>query len=133
MAKTELEALNFRKKVLKIYSDCLHHNKKAWKTYNSTLGNGKTNDFIYNTTVLKKHSVEIINLLCQLQLSKENPKFQEMKKLKNGQQWTEFNLYTEILFSLANAIKLMEFKQEKRYWDTKENKNPTIKVNMKVR
>lgn len=133
-ALENLDTLNFRKKVLKIYSDCLCPFEKQWKPiYNSTLGTGKINDYIYNSIVLKKYKLEIINLLSQLSLSKENPKFQELKRLKNGQLWTEFNLHAEILFSLANAINLMEFKQEQINWDKKERQNPRIKVKMKTK
>lgn len=132
----KLDALNFKKRVLKVYSDCLLTFKKPWKAIingNGTMGDGKTNDFIYNPKMIKKYRAEIVKLLCQLSLSKENPTFQEMKYLKNGQQWTELNFHTEILFSLANAINLIEFEKEKRIWDKNEKENPTINVKMKIK
>ena len=127
---------------------CICPFNKQWKLEYpcTTLGEGKINDFIYNEKALKLCKIEVINLINQLLLPKEpkknlasqdqkkvNLKFQDMKKLKNGQHWTELNFYVEILFSLANAINLMEFEYEKKDWNKEEKENPTIKVNMKTR
>ena len=120
-------SLKFKKYVLYVFADSLSSKKKPWKYSDIIIGDGKINDFPFDEEKLILHKNDIIQILGFLGILKEKEiHYQDLKNIDKKVPWTELNFHAEIIFAMANALRMMEFKKSKLEWTKEDEKNPEI-------
>lgn len=119
--------IKFKKRVWNIFWDCVAPEKDAYQYTGYILGEARYNDFVYKPDKLKEHTVEITLLVYSLRLQKKKDlRFEDLKCNDNGETWTELNFYADLLLSMANALHILDFKNDRIDWTEKEKKNPEL-------
>ena len=57
--------------------------------------------------------------------------YEGMKFLDNGEKWSEIRQPVSFLMALGNALKLVDFKNDRRTWSEEERKNPEVTFTLK--
>ncbi len=105
----------FSEQVKDIWFYCLDKEPKPWENIENIKGYALNNVFYFNKNRLKEKTTSIVSLLTQVTHAMN---YDDLKKLNNGEQWTQFRYYVEMIMSLGNALNLISIKEK--------NKNPEV-------
>lgn len=121
--QTSLLTDAIKKQVLAIWNDCVVKTPMPWKDKSNIIGETLNNDYCYYYDKLVSHSDEIEKLLLLVNYA---TRFDDLRTLNNGEEWTKFRQHAGFLMSLGNALGYIKFKNERQNWNTKEEHNPEI-------
>ena len=121
--KTPNMGNTFKQQVLAIWNDCVVKTSQPWKDKSNIIGETLNNDYCYYYDKIVSHSDEIEKLLLLVDYAAT---FDDLKKLNNGEEWTQFRQHVGFLMSLGNALGYIKFKYERQNWNMQEENNPEI-------
>ena len=121
--KTPNMGNTFKQQVLAIWNDCVVKTSQPWKDKSNIIGETLNNDYCYYYDKIVSHSDEIEKLLLLVDYAAT---FDDLKKLNNGEEWTQFRQHVGFLMSLGNALGYIKFKNERQNWNMQEENNPEI-------
>lgn len=122
-AKQNSVAHAFKEKVRTIWSDCLAHGPRPWENKDNIIGEALFVDYTFDKEKLAMHAEEIYKLISFVHTATT---YEEMKFLDNGEKWSELRQPVSFLMALGNALKLVDFKNDRTTWDEEEKKNPEL-------
>ena len=125
---SSISAKAFEEKVRYIWSDSLATGPMPWKKKENVIGEALFNDFTFDPEKLEAHKDEIYELICMVHHATT---YEGMKFLDNGEKWSEIRQPVSFLMALGNALKLVDFKNDRRTWSKEECKNPEITFTLK--
>ena len=118
----------FKDKVKSIWSDCLAHGPKPWENKDNIIGEALMVDYPFDKEKLASHAEEIYNLISLVHTATT---YEGLKVLDNGEKWSELRQPVSFLMALGNALKLIDFKNDRTTWSEKESKNPEVTFTLK--
>ena len=125
-----MKSIEFKRRIMYLFIDSLFDENLSNSGY--VTGISKVNSFDYDVKKLGQHGIEIVNLLSEIGIfSSKKMFFNDMKKDINGNEWTSMNFYVDILLSLANALRILEFEKAKEDWTKYDKENPEIFCSIK--
>ena len=126
--KQESATSTFKDKVKSIWSDCLAHGPKPWENKDTIIGEALMVDYPFDKEKLASHAEEIYNLISLVHTATT---YEGMKFLDNGEKWSELRQPVSFLMALGNALKLIDFKNDRTTWNEEESKNPEVTFTLK--
>lgn len=120
-------AREFAKRVRDIWGDCLASGPRPWEKMSNVVGEALMVDYTFDSEKLMAHADEIYELISMVY---QATTYEEMKYLNTGEKWSELRQPVSFLMSLGNALKLVDFKNDRRTWSRKESKNPELKFTL---
>ena len=124
----ETTAVAFGKKVRSIWSDCIAHGPKPWENDANIIGEALMVDYTFDPEKLMEHADEISKLIAMVHKATT---YEGMKYLDTGEKWSELRQPVSFLMALGNALKLVDFKNDRRTWSEEESKNPEVTFTLK--
>ena len=118
----------FKNKVKSIWSYCIAHGPIPWESNYNIIGEALMVDYPFDKEKLASHAEEIYNLISLVHTATT---YEGMKFLDNGEKWSELRQPVSFLMALGNALKLIDFKNDRTTWSEEESKNPEITFTLK--
>lgn len=126
IVKTSI-AKEFAKRVRDIWGDCLASGPRPWEKTGNVLGEALMVDYTFDSDKLMAHSNEIYELISMVHHATT---YEEMKYLDTGEKWSELRQPVSFLMALGNALRLVDFKNDRRTWSEEETRNPELKFTL---
>lgn len=123
-----ITSTSFKEEVRRIWSDCLVHGPRPWENKDTIIGEALMVDYPFDKEKLASHAEEIYNLISLVHTATT---YEELKVLDNGEKWSELRQPVSFLMALGNALKLIDFKNDRTTWSEEESKNPEITFTLK--
>ena len=123
--KNEVKTVSFKDRVIALWRECL---AKNYKDKNNIIGEALNVDFPSDPEKLIQHKEEIYEMISSINNATN---YEGMKYLNNGEKWSEIRQPVSMLMALGNALKLVDFKNNRLTWDKEEAKNPEVSFNLK--
>lgn len=123
--KGKIKIPTFKDKVIALWRECL---AKDYKNKNNVIGEALNVDFPFDPEKLLKYKENIYEMIKAVNKATN---YEGMKYLNNGEQWSEIRQPVSMLMALGNALKLVEFKNNRLNWDKEEARNPEVSFNLK--
>lgn len=126
--KYDLSTVEFKKRVVQLWSSCVSHESMPWKNPSNVIGEALRTDFCFDPYLLQIHYDEIVQLIEQLTNAKH---YLDLMYLNDGRIWTSLHQTLTMIMSLGNALNLISFKKNLLDWNMEDCNNPEIEFNLK--
>ena len=94
-------------------------------SHNNIIAEGRLGDYAYNPVLIDANRDKLYSFIEELDVDKDNLRFFDLLRKKDGSLWTEFHQKLDFMASMLRAANILEY--EENHLD-KSNQNPKVKI-----
>ena len=94
-------------------------------SHNNIIAEGRLGDYAYNPVLIDANRDKLYSFIEELDVDKDNLRFFDLLRKKNGSLWTEFHQKLDFMASMLRAANILEYEENPL---DKSNQNPKVKI-----
>ena len=94
-------------------------------SHNNIIAEGRLGDYAYNPVLIDANRDKLYSFIEELDVDKDNLRFFDLLRKKDGSLWTEFHQKLYFLASMLEAANILEYEGNPL---DKSNGNPKIRI-----
>lgn len=94
-------------------------------SHNNIIAEGRLGDYAYNPVLIDANRDKLYSFIEELDVDKDNLRFFDLLRKKDGSLWTEFYQKLDFMASMLRAANILEYEENPL---DKSNQNPKVKI-----
>jgi hypothetical protein len=94
-------------------------------SHNNIIAEGRLGDYAYNPVLIDANRDKLYSFIEELDVDKNNLRFFDLLRKKDGSLWTEFHQKLDFMASMLMAANILEYEENPL---DKSNQNPKVKI-----
>ncbi len=94
-------------------------------SHNNIIAEGRLGDYAYNPVLIDANRDKLYSFIEELDVDKDNLRFFDLLRKKDGSLWTEFHQKLDFMASMLRAANILEYEENPL---DKSNQNPKVKI-----
>lgn len=94
-------------------------------SHNNIIAEGRLGDYAYNPVLIDANRDKLCSFIEELDVDKDNLRFFDLLRKKDGSLWTEFHQKLDFMASMLRAANILEYEENPL---DKSNQNPKVKI-----
>lgn len=94
-------------------------------SHNNIIAEGRLGDYAYNPVLIDANRDKLYSFIEELDVDKDNLRFFDLLRKKDGSLWTEFHQKLDFMASMLRAANILEYEENPL---DKNNQNPKVKI-----
>lgn len=94
-------------------------------SHNNIIAEGRLGDYVYNPVLIDANRDKLYSFIEELDVDKDNLRFFDLLRKKDGSLWTEFHQKLDFMASMLRAANILEYEENPL---DKSNQNPKVKI-----
>ena len=94
-------------------------------SHNNIIAEGRLGDYAYNPVLIDANRDRLYSFIEELDVDKDNLRFFDLLRKKDGSLWTEFHQKLDFMASMLRAANILEYEENPL---DKSNQNPKVKI-----
>lgn len=94
-------------------------------SHNNIIAEGRLGDYAYNPVLIDANRDKLYSFIQELDVDKDNLRFFDLLRKKDGSLWTEFHQKLDFMASMLRAANILEYEENPL---DKSNQNPKVKI-----
>lgn len=94
-------------------------------SHNNIIAEGRLGDYAYNPVLIDANRDKLYSFIEELDVDKDNLRFFDLLRKKDGGLWTEFHQKLDFMASMLRAANILEYEENPL---DKSNQNPKVKI-----
>lgn len=94
-------------------------------SHNNIIAEGRLGDYAYNPVLIDANRDKLYSFIEELDVDKDNLRFFDLLRKKDGSLWTEFHQKLDFMASMLRAANILEYEENSL---DKSNQNPKVKI-----
>ena len=94
-------------------------------SHNNIIAEGRLGDYAYNPVLIDANRNKLYSFIEELDVDKDNLRFFDLLRKKDGSLWTEFHQKLDFMASMLKAANILEYEENPL---DKSNQNPKVKI-----
>ena len=94
-------------------------------SHNNIIAEVRLGDYAYNPVLIDANRDKLYSFIEELDVDKDNLRFFDLLRKKDGSLWTEFHQKLDFMASMLRAANILEYEENPL---DKSNQNPKVKI-----
>ena len=97
----------------------------TFDSHNDIVAEGLLGEYTYDSVLIDANRDKLYSFIEELDVDKDNLRFFDLLRKKDGSSWTEFHQKLDFMASMLRAANILEYEENPL---DKSNQNPKVKI-----